>query len=688
MSEPAVLPAISLPSSLKAARVSLSSPSPSQLPSNDSGSDGGTVANGSISQHSDGHAGPAAGSRASTGVNSGGGNNSGISSTPATLRTAGTVPGILPKSAFLTPRKPAGVAARQQRQRQQSPLRPGASLSLAASTNNNGGDGDGVALSQPSSASTSMRASTSVQSSHAAYPGEGSRETAGIAMFPIDETRPSASSSDYAARLQVGTLGRSGSSGGHTRAESRQETIRSKASREPLIENGLPRRSVSSAAQNRPENGKRKNSKTGSITSLLGFGKGSDGPTGPGADGRSSKEGSEKQRRKASRSVGSSGMSPLHEINVEQKSPARHWQPAMNGHQAPHDAEPPFWNSTDRVEQPHHQAIRIPVIDEKTQKPLRNYRLYRQQQQSSKPTTVRRSILDRVCSRRPPGHANGTQEPLAFGYGTNNLGGNNRFLLSGRLVTSGDSPYPFLGALAVALFMPGIFLAFEAEWLWHSNADAGGSGGIGTAAGKALVVLFAYTTLIMWSSMLRTSLRDPGIIPKGLDREPDFESFAVPVGGEDDLTGTGMGQRPRFRQVRVRESLVASKWCETCQTYRPPRTSHCRLCDVCTEQTDHHCSFLNNCIGRRNYPSFAAFLLSACTAAAFVIGISIAHLVLRGTQIGGTEFWTSWRTIGTLIVLIVTFAAALPLMALTGYHAYLIWHGRTTIETVSHVWVI
>jgi hypothetical protein len=106
------------------------------------------------------------------------------------------------------------------------------------------------------------------------------------------------------------------------------------------------------------------------------------------------------------------------------------------------------------------------------------------------------------------------------------------------------------------------------------------------------------------------------------------------------------------------------------------------LCDVCTEQTDHHCSFLNNCIGRRNYNSFIAFLLSGIVCGLFVIGISVAHLVVQSGDVGTAAFLSGWRTIGTLVVLIVTTAAIMPLIGLTGYHCRLIWLGRTTIEMV------
>ena len=190
-----------------------------------------------------------------------------------------------------------------------------------------------------------------------------------------------------------------------------------------------------------------------------------------------------------------------------------------------------------------------PVLSEKTGRPLRNYQVYEAAQ-----AALRRSQDPNVSAEKKQG-LDGD-----LGYGSNLTGGNNRFYCAGRLISSGESPFPLIASFAVTIFLPAIFLAFESQWLWSSSSPTSSPiGGIGGTGCRAVLIIFAYCTLIMWSSMLRTSFRDPGIIVKGLDREPDWETFAVPIGGLDDMTGTGVGQRIKPRMIEMREVTVSSK---------------------------------------------------------------------------------------------------------------------------------
>ena len=40
--------------------------------------------------------------------------------------------------------------------------------------------------------------------------------------------------------------------------------------------------------------------------------------------------------------------------------------------------------------------------------------------------------------------------------------------------------------------------------------------------------------------------------------------------------------------------------CHTCKAVRPVRAKHCRQCNRCVEVLDHHCPWIDNCIGRKN----------------------------------------------------------------------------------------
>merc|ERR1712166_650775 len=49
--------------------------------------------------------------------------------------------------------------------------------------------------------------------------------------------------------------------------------------------------------------------------------------------------------------------------------------------------------------------------------------------------------------------------------------------------------------------------------------------------------------------------------------------------------------------------------CKTCLFIKPPRSKHCSICDHCVEKFDHHCVWVNQCIGINNYKWFMIYTL-------------------------------------------------------------------------------
>lgn len=51
------------------------------------------------------------------------------------------------------------------------------------------------------------------------------------------------------------------------------------------------------------------------------------------------------------------------------------------------------------------------------------------------------------------------------------------------------------------------------------------------------------------------------------------------------------------------------KRCDKCLVVRPPKVHHCSVCRGCVMRMDHHCPWINNCVGQFNQKFFILFCL-------------------------------------------------------------------------------
>lgn len=61
--------------------------------------------------------------------------------------------------------------------------------------------------------------------------------------------------------------------------------------------------------------------------------------------------------------------------------------------------------------------------------------------------------------------------------------------------------------------------------------------------------------------------------------------------------------------LKLLESFDAQSLCPECEIIRTARSRHCIICNRCIERYDHHCPWINNCVGLKNHNLFVTYLL-------------------------------------------------------------------------------
>lgn len=129
----------------------------------------------------------------------------------------------------------------------------------------------------------------------------------------------------------------------------------------------------------------------------------------------------------------------------------------------------------------------------------------------------------------------------------------------------------------------------------------------------------------------------------------------------------------------MKESLKNQykKFCFLCNSpVTSHKSKHCMKCNRCTLTFDHHCQFVNNCVGKLNYPVFFKLTLS-------VELIEIFNIVIISYTFSSSTFSLCAKHTTLIINLIRSVFFWVLITHLICFHIFLNFKKMTTLEFIN-----
>eukprot|EP01060_Flectonema_neradi_P021206 TRINITY_DN2873_c0_g2_i1.p1 TRINITY_DN2873_c0_g2~~TRINITY_DN2873_c0_g2_i1.p1 ORF type:complete len:340 (+),score=46.68 TRINITY_DN2873_c0_g2_i1:46-1020(+) len=115
---------------------------------------------------------------------------------------------------------------------------------------------------------------------------------------------------------------------------------------------------------------------------------------------------------------------------------------------------------------------------------------------------------------------------------------------------------------------------------------------------------------------------------------------------------------------------IVKTTCRVCVTRQPMRTKHCNTCNRCIYTFDHHCWWINNCVGGKNKPTFMLFLLAQAA-----LCFQSAHFCLLSITIS-----LNYYSVVNVVLMVSCLLAGFSVTKLLFFHLKMVLCNKTSLE--------
>jgi len=141
------------------------------------------------------------------------------------------------------------------------------------------------------------------------------------------------------------------------------------------------------------------------------------------------------------------------------------------------------------------------------------------------------------------------------------------------------------------------------------------------------MVMASVAGLIDIGLFIRVATRPAAAAPTHLCRDGQSIISLLHAMPQSSRAELGLGLPSLHLGVHAAELSRSWNFCDECRGFRPARSHHCSTCGTCVLMKDHHCVWIQQCVGASNMRMFFFYLSFTFVLALYAMMMNIAFLM-------------------------------------------------------------